>query len=149
MAEPTQPFPLPRKLPSGLASVHRYWQSLVRGENAIPFSDDVNLSQLPELSADLMLIDVFAGPQRFRFNRLGKNIISAFGSDITGQFADQLDLHKPFDYLLSQASAAVEGQLPTFYSDGPAEGGDEAGCSRILLPTWGNGQVNLLLGAIS
>jgi hypothetical protein len=148
MAEPTQPFPLPRKLSPGLDTVYRYWQGLVRGGNAIPFSDDVNLSQLPDLSGDLMLIDVFADPQRFRINRLGKNIISAYGSDITGRFVDHLDLHKPFDYLLSQSSAAVEGQLATFYSCSSAEG-DSAGYSRILLPTWGNGQVSLLLGAIS
>ena len=40
----------------------------------MPFSDDVNLSQLPEISNQLLMIDVFA-PQRFRFNHLGSEII--------------------------------------------------------------------------
>jgi hypothetical protein len=148
MAEPNQPFPLPRKLPSSLDTVYRYWRSLIRGGNSIPFSDDINLSQLSELSADLLLIDVFFDPQRFRINQMGKHVTSAYDEDVTGRFLDHLDLHNPLDYLLSQSSAAVEGQLATFYSESSTQG-DGAGYSRILLPTWGNGQVNLLLGAIS
>ncbi len=148
MVESNQPFPLPPKLPSSLDTVHRYWRSLIRGGNSIPFSDDVNLSQLSEFSADLMLIDVFFDPQRFRINQMGKHITNAYGEDVTGRFLDHLDLHRPLDYLLSQSSAAVEGQLATFYSESSTKK-DDAGYSRILLPTWGNGQVNLLLVAIS
>jgi hypothetical protein len=148
MAEPNQPFPLPRKLPSSLDTVHRYWRSLIRGGNSIPFSDDINLSQLSDLSADLLLIDAFFDPQRFRMNQMGKHIINAYDEDVTGRFLDHLDLRNPLDYLLSQASAAVEGQLATYYSESSAQGGS-TGYSRLLLPTWGDGMVNLLLGAIT
>jgi hypothetical protein len=81
MAVPTQPFPLSRKLPPTLASIQQYWETLIRSENLMPFSDDVSLSRLPELSANLMLIDVFAGPQRFRFNYLGEIIVRMLDSN--------------------------------------------------------------------
>jgi hypothetical protein len=51
MAGPTQPFPLPQKLPTALARLHRYWIDLRRGENAMPFSDDVNPENVPGVKA--------------------------------------------------------------------------------------------------
>ena len=150
MAVPTQPFPLSRKLPPTLASIQQYWKTLIRSENLMPFSDDVNLSRLPELSANLMLIDVFAGPQRFRFNYLGESIVRMLDSDITEKFADELEVRSPFNYFVAQASTTVEAQAPTLYSSSSAIGGKTRGRSylRIMFPTWGNGRVDLLLGAI-
>jgi hypothetical protein len=80
MSVPAQPFPLPEKLPSPLASVQRYWNDLIRAENEMPFADDVNLSQLPALVGNLLLVDVFAKPQRFRFNHLGDELIHRLGT---------------------------------------------------------------------
>ncbi|MGA8694652.1 MAG: hypothetical protein WB689_12570 [Xanthobacteraceae bacterium] len=81
---------LPRQLPPTLASIHQYWKMLIRAENPMPFSDDVSLGPIEKLSAHLKLVDVFSGPQRFRFNRLGENIIGKLTNDLTGQFADAL-----------------------------------------------------------
>lgn len=115
----------------------------------MPFSDDVNLSQLPEISKQLLMIEVFA-PQRFRFNHLGSEIISKCGSNVTGKFADELKLHHPLDYIIAQSSATVEVLAPTLYSCRPAGEAQsrQDGYSRLVLPTWGNGKVELLLGAI-
>ena len=90
MPAPTQPFALPENLPSTLAPIYEYWKTLIRGENTMPFSDDVNLSQLSELSDNLILVDVFAEPQRFRFNYLGKQLVRQLGSNIKDRFADEL-----------------------------------------------------------
>jgi hypothetical protein len=149
MAGKTHPFLLPKDLPPALATVHQYWKDLMRRKNPMPFSDDVNLFKLPELSSQLLMIDVFA-PQRFRFNHLGSEIISKFGSNVTGKFADELELHHPLDYTIAQSSVTVEALAPTLYSCDPVEeeqSGQE-GYSRLLLPTWGNGKVELLLGAV-
>lgn len=115
----------------------------------MPFSDDVNLSRLEKLSANLLLIDVFSAPQRFRFNHLGEKIIKKFGANIAGQFMDEMEPVAPFNYLIAQASATVEAQAPTLYSNGSASK-KTRGISylRIILPAWGNGRVDLLLGAI-
>jgi hypothetical protein len=146
----TQPFALPEKLPSTLAPIYEYWKALIRGENTMPFSDDVNLSQLSELSDNLILVDVFAEPQRFRFNYLGKQLVRQVGSNIKDRFADELGLHSPLDFFVAQSSVTVEARAPTWYSCSPANSseGRTTGYSRILLPTWGNGRIELLLGAV-
>ena len=82
------PFALPGKLSSDLIRLHHYWSGLKRGENKVPFADDVNLSVLPQLKNKLMLIDVFEQPQRFRFNAVGGEIRDAYGADINGKFVD-------------------------------------------------------------
>jgi hypothetical protein len=145
-----QPFPLPRKLPKKFANVLRYWKALIRAENPIPFSDDVKLSQLSGLSGNLLLIDVFAKPQRFRFNYLGEHLIRQLNSSITGKFADEFELHSPLDFFISQSSATVEARTPTWYSCSSIRSNKSraVGYSRIMLPTWGDGRVELLLGAI-
>jgi hypothetical protein len=107
---PAQPFPLPEKLPSPLAGVHHYWTNLIRAENEMPFADDVNLSRLPVIAGNLFLVDVFAKPQRFRLSHLGDELIHRLGSNITGKFADEVELHGPFEFLIAQASATVEAR---------------------------------------
>jgi hypothetical protein len=92
--------------------VQRYWNDLIRAENEMPFADDVNLSQLPALVGNLLLVDVFAKPQRFRFNHLGDELIHRLGTNITGKFADEVELHGPFEFFIAQASATVEARAP-------------------------------------
>jgi hypothetical protein len=38
----------------------------------MPFSADISLLRLGKLAPNLLLIDVFSAPQRFRFNHLGE-----------------------------------------------------------------------------
>jgi hypothetical protein len=127
MSVPAQPFPLPEKLPSPLASVHHYWNDLIRAENEMPFADDVNLSQLPALAGNLLLIDVFANPQRFRFNHLGDELIHRLGANVTSKFADEVELHGPFEFFTAQASArSKRGPRPGT----PAGAATHASCFR-------------------
>jgi len=113
----------------------------------MPFSDDVSLGPIEKLSAHVMLVDVFSGPQRFRFSRLGDNIIGKFGNDVSGQFADEIRPIEPLNYFIAQASATVEAGAPTLYS-AVRKTSRGRGYSRILLPAWGNGRIDLLLGAV-
>ncbi len=133
------PFPLPQKLAPDLARVREYWDGLKRGENKVPFADDVNFSKLPGLQGRLVLVDVFDKPWRFRLNIVGGDIHSWYGGDLTGKFVDELESKGPLGFFLAQASATVEAKAPTFYQDGFA---------RLLLPLWGNGYVSGLFGGI-
>jgi len=144
----TIPYAMPKKLAPNLARVQAYWEGLRRGENNMPFWDDVNLSSLPDLSPRLMLIDVFAKPQRFRFNFIGAQVGKQYSETIAGKFADEMEMKSPFEYLLSQASATVERGAPSYYAH--AMGAKSRGAlpySRLLLPMWGDGHVGMLLGA--
>ncbi len=148
MALAMQPFPLSRVMPPRLVRLHRTWQRWIRAENTIPFSDDVDPAALKALAPDLFLIDVISAPPRFRFGKLGAKIVAKLGSDVTGQFADELEVSAPLDYFVAQASATVEARAPTLYSSSAARKGRRSGYARLMLPAWGNGRVDLLLGAI-
>jgi hypothetical protein len=133
------PFPLPDTLSPTLQRVYSYWQGLERGENAMPFWDDVKLSALPDLADRLMLLDAFADPERFRVNSLGSAAGAQAGA-LRGKFIDEVALSGRLQYLRAQASATVEARAPTFYSAG--------GFTRLLLPMWGDGRIGMLFGAL-
>jgi hypothetical protein len=145
-----QPFLPPRKLPKPLAQLQQYWNGLRRGENAVPFSDDVNPSALTGLSDNLILVDVFDRPQRFRFSTVGREIAAKLSMEITGTFADDVETRCPLEFFLAQASATAEAANPTFYRRNPkgAKRTHRSTYSLLLLPTWGKGRVDMLIGAI-
>ena len=134
------PFEPPEFLPPAFQEVLSYWKKLRRGQAKIPFSDDIKLSELLGREIDLILLDAFAKPQRYRFSIVGNNVFKAYGKDIAGIFLDELEPSPPFALIHSQASAAAELRAPTFY-------GDE-NYARLLLPAWGDGHVSALLGII-
>jgi hypothetical protein len=144
------PYAQPKKLAASLARVRAYWEGLRRGENNMPFWDDVNLSALPDLSPRLLLVDVFTKPQRFRFNFVGAGVGKLYGETIVGTFADEMESKRPFEYFSSQASATVERGTPSYYTHNSGTGGKSrkaAPYARLLLPMWGDGHVSMLLGA--
>jgi hypothetical protein len=141
MPAPSTPFPLPKTPERSLEPVLVYWESLKRADNDMPFWDDVKLSALPDLADTLLLIDVFALPERFRFRTIGGGLTQRYGEAVIGKFIDELNLRAPFGYLRAQCSATVEARAPTYYADA-------AGYSRILLPMWGDGHIGMLLGAV-
>jgi len=60
-----------------------------------------------------------------------------------GIFADEIVPQAPLDYFLSQCSACTEGRAPTYCRiAGPSS------YARLLLPLWGDGHINSLLGAV-
>jgi hypothetical protein len=140
MTQILQPFPLPATLSSDLGRVRDYWNSLKRGENAVPFSDDVKFSALPGFEGRLLLVEVFEKPQRFRLNIVGQDIREWFGADMAGKFTDELGVKGPLKFFAAQASTTVEAAAPTYYHDG---------FTRLLLPLWGGGYVSMLLGTIA
>ena len=154
MATARGPYPLPRKLEPVLGRVLTYWQRLERGEAAMPFADDLNLSALPKLAGRLMLIEALGRPVRFRcaFAVVGKEIERRYGGDLGGKFFDEIDAGPPLQFLLSQASATVESRVPTYYRQPALKGRGaraQPGYSRLLLPAWGNGAIDTLLAAFA
>jgi hypothetical protein len=126
-----------------LIRVRDQWLSLRRGQADIPFADDVKLSELQDTAIDLMIIDVFERPTRFRISIAGRRIASHYGQLVEGLFADEIVPRAPLDYLLSQSSATVEGRAPTYYRS------PRSSYARLMLPLWGDGHINSLVGAVS
>jgi hypothetical protein len=150
MTRATPPFALPAQMPLDLDRVRHYWESLKRGGNNIPFWDDVKLSSLPDLEDRLMLVDTFESPQRFRFNSVGEKIRQHYGADLSGKFLDEIDPKIPLEFFTAQSSATIEAKVPTFFSGAAAAGsGRHRGYARLLLPMWGNGRIEMMLGIIA
>lgn len=148
----TAPFSLPRKLEPDLARVRAYWEGLKRGDADMPFSDDVNLSALPDLSGRLMLIEVFDQPMRFRLGMLGQEIKARYRGDVVGKFLDEIDIRPALQYLHAQCSAVVESRAPTYYRHGStrrSRASTADAYSRLLLPTWGEGRIGMLLAGVA
>jgi hypothetical protein len=137
------PFAVPAKLHAGLVRVRDYWLGLRRGQADIPFTDDVKMSELERVDVDLMIIDVFERPMRFRIAITSPGIGHRYGQPVEGLFVDEIVRQPPLDYLLSQCGATVEGRGPSFYRHPslPSYG-------RLILPLWGDGHINALLAAV-
>lgn len=152
MTMSTAPFSLPRKLEPDLARIRAYWEGLKRGDADMPFSDDVDLSKMPELAGRLMLIEVFDKPVRFRLGTLGEEAIERYGTNVVGKFLDEIEMLPPLQYISSQSSAALESRAPTYYrhaSTRRGSSGTVACYSRLLLPMWGGGRIGMLLGGVA
>lgn len=145
MTAPASPFPLPAALERDLARTLSFWEDMRRAENSMPFWDDLTPSALAPRAPHVLLIDVFAKPERFRFNQVADALTQHYGENLAHQFADDIDLRDPFAFLRSQASATVEARAPTYYRSSPA---GAPGYARLLLPMWGDGRVSMLLGAL-
>ncbi len=145
MTAHSNPFPLPDKLERDLARVLSYWADMRRAESSMPFWDDLAPSALAPRAPHVLLIDVFAKPERFRFNHVADALTQRYGENLTHKFADELDLRDPFAFLRSQASATVEARAPTYYRPGEAA---TPGYARLLLPMWGDGRIGMLLGVL-
>ncbi len=134
---------LPGTLEPDLAKVLDYWKDLLRGENPMPFSDDIDLSRLPDLSSALMLLTAFENPDRFRFETAGEKIALGYGAPLAGKFSDEMEQSGPLEEFTEQCRLTITQRAPTYFRS------PFGNYARILLPTWGEGHVTLLLGAIA
>ena len=144
-------YSLPAELEPDLGRIQAYWKGLKRGANDVPFWDDVKLSLRSRLGRESMLIDVFENPLRFRSALVGADVANWYGGAIGTSFLDEIDLHAPFNELTLQCRATVESGAPTYYrqtASGNGESGHPGGYARLLLPLWGNGRIEMLLGAV-
>jgi len=138
-------FLLPDQLEPDLDRVRAYWDGLKRGDNDIPFWDDMKFSMKARLARDVMVIEAFEDPLRFRFGLVGDDIAHRYGATITGKFTDEVEFRPPIDKLTEQCFATIERRAPTYFRSSPGRG---VGYSRLALPLWGNGRIEMLIGAV-
>jgi hypothetical protein len=149
MTRAVNTFLVPDTLEPDLNRVRAYWDGLKRGGNDIPFWDDVKFSLRARLAREAVLMEVFENPQRFRFDIVGEDVVRRYGKTITGMFSDEIDARVPLDEFTTQCRATVEGRVPTYYRKVPSGKPEQnGGYSRLILPLWGNGRIEMLLAAI-
>jgi hypothetical protein len=92
-------FTVPVAIEPNLARVWSYWKGLLRGDNKVPFWDDVNLSSLAGLAEDAMMLDVFDNPLRFRLAIIGRGIEAEYDRSVSGKFVDELEQRPSIEHL--------------------------------------------------
>ena len=65
---------LPDRLEPDLDRARAYWNGLKRGGNDIPFWDDVKFSMQARLARDVIVLEAFENPLRFRLDLVGDDI---------------------------------------------------------------------------
>jgi hypothetical protein len=128
-----------------LARIQDYWQRLRRGENSIPFSDDIRLASLSSMAQDVLLIEVFDDPMRFRIDIAGARVEKQYGAPLAGKFVDEVAPRGPLDGLSAQCRAVVEARTPGYET----RKASKQPLARLVLPFWGDGHVAMLLVAIA
>ena len=136
-------YALPDQLAPDLTAVLNYWQGLRRGENSMPFADDIDLAAVACVPQRGLLLEVFERtPFASGSTMRDKSCAAASVSRSRASSQDEIPSKSPLEELTAQASATVAGGVPTHYSD-------PSGSSRLLLPTWGEGHMSLLLGLVT
>jgi hypothetical protein len=149
MKNTLSPYAMPPNLERDLSRVYFFWQGLERGQANMPFSDDIKPTALPGVADQVLLLDVFQNPQRFRLGIVSRPIADQYGEDIFGKFVDELKPRNPLEYLASQCDATVESHAPTYHRHSVVSGQQsERSYARLLLPMWGDGHISMLLGSI-
>ncbi len=87
-------FLLPDRLEPDLERVHAYWNGLKRGDNDIPFWDDVKFSMRARLAREIMVIEAFENPLRFRFDLVGEDLSRRYGAAMAGKFTADRPAHR-------------------------------------------------------
>lgn len=147
MTKLTSPYSIVAPIPRQLDAVLSYWRELRRGQADMPFADDVDLAAIRPLCRELLVLDVFLLPERFRLGIADVGMPPEQRGGVLGRFIDEVELPSPLDLLRSQCSATLECGQPTVYRHVPCARSGEP-YSRLLAPAWGEGQVRMLLGAV-
>jgi len=115
--------------------IHAYWLAK-RGQRRMPSRQDIDAVEIPRLLPNLMLIDVFHDPLRFRYRLIGTRVVDATGEDRTGRCFDSVDFIAANPIVREQYAACVASGEPVhslepFYR---RDSGTAYDVERLLLP---------------
>jgi hypothetical protein len=119
------------------------WASLCGGR-PLPSRKDFDPVQIPApYLSDLMLIDVFHQPRRYRYRLVGTHIVTASGEDRTGRYFDEVAFFAMHPEVIEQYGTVVANARP-HYSLEPFTNllnGRTYDVDRLLLPLSSDGRV--------
>jgi hypothetical protein len=128
---------------------YAYWQSKLSGRR-MPARKDLEPTEIPELLANLVLVDVSHDPLDFRYRLIGTAIVERIAFDYTGKRFVELDHQEPGSKVWETAARICEERAPLI-SDIPYVGPDQwvRGYRDLYLPLSDDGeQVNMIVGIV-
>jgi hypothetical protein len=130
-----------------LRRLYDYWDGKRAGRSA-PTRADIHPEELTFILPFLYLIDVVGTPPRFQFRLAGTGIVTEFGGELTGKFADEIDLDNQQTAIIAEYERVVRSAKPissrwnyTKYD------GRQLSYEHVILPLSSDGRaVDMLLG---
>jgi len=126
-----------------------YWQSKLDGRS-MPSRKDIEPTEIPELLANIVLVDVSHDPLDFRYRLIGTAIVERIAFDYTGKRFVELDHQQPGSRVWETALRICNEREPII-SDIPYVGPDQwvRGYRDLYLPLSDDGeQVNMIMGVV-
>jgi hypothetical protein len=126
---------------ASLARLYDYWHGKRHGRFA-PSRVDIDPAQLKFILPFLYLIDVVGGPApRFRFRLAGTGIVKEYGAEITGKFADEIDLNEHQTAFVAEYNRVVgDGKPASSRGNYTKSNGRRLTYEHLILPLSTNGQ---------
>lgn len=136
-------------LPQPLSLLYGYWQKKNK-KKRLPGRKDIDPVEMRQFLAHTALIDVVegAGPKKFRFRLVGTHIVDVHGTELTGQFIEDVDVGESWQEALAICQYTTENGKPAFQAGEYRRKSDEArfNFERLVLPLAGDGRsVDMLL----
>ncbi len=133
-----------------LKDLHAYWLSK-KGTRKAPPRSAINPDEIVKQLSSIALLDVVGDPPRFRFRLFGTGLVAAYGQDLTGKFADEIDVgDKVPPEMLGRATKVVRECCINVARSRYTKKSDRRRVEyeRILLPLSEDGEtVNMILCA--
>jgi len=126
-----------------------YWQSKLGGRS-MPARKDIEPTEIPDLLANIVLVDVSHDPLDFRYRLIGTAIVERIAFDYTGKRFTDLDHQQPGSRVWDTAARLCSERAP-LVSDIPYVGPDQwvRGYRDLYLPLSDDGeQVNMIMGVV-
>lgn len=129
--------------------LHKYWEE-VRGAKSYPLESDIDPDVLADIWDDCFLINLHSGEDRQAdFSYLGKNLIEAYGDDVTGKGVCDILIDPHGSSTVERIEKVLESQAPV------EEEGEFTNASHlrvqyreILLPLGENGAITYIIGGM-
>ncbi len=130
-----------------LKKLYDYWLRK-RGARIAPKRADMNPEDLKYILSYMYILDVIGPPYRFRFRLAGTDLVREYGGEITGKFADEIDLDLVGNLILDEyASVARDGQPIATHWHYTKNDGRELEYEHLILPLSSDGKkIDMLFG---
>jgi hypothetical protein len=126
-----------------------YWQGKLSGRR-MPSRKDLEPTEIPDLLANIVLVDVSHDPLDFRYRLIGTAIVDRIAFDYTGRRFAEIDHQQPGSKVWETAARICEARAPLI-SDIPYVGPDQwvRGYRDLYLPlSDDDDQVNMIVGVV-
>ena len=128
---------------------YAYWQGKLSGRR-MPSRKDLEPTEIPDLLANIVLVDVSHDPLDFKYRLIGTAIVERIAFDYTGKRFSEIAHQQPGSKVWETAARICEERAP-LTSDIPYVGPDQwvRGYRDLYLPLSDDGdRVNMIVGIV-